>query len=269
MTFTWRFFTGGGVGIFKHLLPRGKAWRLTIDKPLRQFFEGLSMALLDDAREHIDLVYLDLFPEYTRELDAWELQWNLPNTGLSDADRRTRLAARWAAKGGQSPRYIQDTLQAEGFPVFVHDWWVPASNPPVARNPFEVLPSPGIGCGEPGAECGEPGVECGETLNPGEGYLLVNKLYSASVNGLTGCGEALAECGEDVMECGNYDGFIFNRREYEVPTDPSLWPYILYIGGQTWGNNAVIPEARREEFEDLCLKICPAQLWIALMVSYA
>jgi len=269
MTFTWRFFTGGdSVGVFKHLLPRGKAWRLTIDKPLRRFFEGLSLALLDTTRQYIDLVWLDMFPETTRALDAWELQWGLPNTGLSEADRRTRLAGRWAAKGGQSPRYIQDTLQSEGFPVYIHDWWVPGSDPVEARNPFDVVEPPGIGCGEPLAQCGEPDMQCGESFDPETGYVLVNKIYTAEVQGVTGCGETLAQCGEDVMQCGNYEGFIYRRREYEIPTNPDTWPYFAYIGGETYGTNAVIPAERRDEFEDLCLKICPTHLWLALMVSY-
>ena len=28
--------------VFKHLLPNARAWRITVDKKLRQFFEGLS-----------------------------------------------------------------------------------------------------------------------------------------------------------------------------------------------------------------------------------
>ena len=59
------------LNIYKHLLPRAKAWRLTIEKQLRQFFEGLS-TFLADAREFIDLVWLDIFPQQTRELDQWE-----------------------------------------------------------------------------------------------------------------------------------------------------------------------------------------------------
>ena len=65
--------------IFQHLLPNAKAWRITTDKQLRQFFEGLT-GVGSDVRTFIDLVYKDIDPQETRELDAWEVQFGLPNT---------------------------------------------------------------------------------------------------------------------------------------------------------------------------------------------
>lgn len=239
--------------IFQHLLPNARAWRITIDKQLRQFFEGLS-GLGVDIKEFFDLIHLDIFPDDTRELLAWETQFGLPDTGLTDQERRDRLTAAWRAVGGQDPTYVQATLQENGFPVFVHEFWVPGTEPavgvpgpPTVRNPFDVLrdntgiPTYTNECGEALAECGEAEAECGESSeNPG--YPLVNKVRTS-------------------------DGLDFIT--YNIPVDPTKYPYFLYIGGEVFGDLVVIDPKRRNEFEALMLKICPAQQWLGVLVSYA
>ena len=118
----------------------------------------------------MDLIWFDHFAEETRELDAWEDQFFLiKNTGLTEAERRDRLAERWKFRGGQDIKYIQDTLQANGFDVYVHEWWVPASSPPTARNP--------------------------NTYVTGNSYMLVNILYEASYGGINSCGNPNMVCG--------------------------------------------------------------------------
>jgi len=223
---------------FRHLLPNARAWRITVDKQLRQFFEGLANST-DDIRNFIDLVWQDIDPTVTRQLDLWDAQFGLPANVTSDAERRTRLAAAWSAIAGQSPRYLQDTLQANGFNVYVHDAW------DVSALPALVYYVPGVylggvifyinECNEAVAACGEATAQCGERLTPA-GYPLVNKFSGAPV--------------------------------YTVGTDPTKYPYYLYISAQNFGDPAQVPTARREEFEDLLLKICPAQLWLGVIVDY-
>lgn len=265
--------------IFQHLLPNARAWRTTADKQLRQFFEGLSDTG-SAVKLFFDLIWSDIDPEATRELAQWEAQWGLRDTGLTEQARRDRLAATWKALGGQDPRYIQDTLQANGFDVYVHEWWEPGTEPGVGtkqcvtpRNPTPYLRREFTGavllveCGEPTAECGEPTAECGESAQP-LGYPLVNKVIKTSPDLVTTCGEAVAECGEAVAECGNYFQFRQELQDYVVPSDPTKWPYFLYIGGEVFGNQATVPVTRRDEFEALCLKICPAQQWLGVLVTY-
>lgn len=95
----------------RHLLPTGQGFWITLDKTLRQIFEGVSESF-DDARDYIDLIWLDMFPEHTRELVAWEQAFGLKSGEgtLTEQERRDRLAGLWAAQGGQDPRYLQDTL---------------------------------------------------------------------------------------------------------------------------------------------------------------
>lgn len=265
--------------IFEHLLPRARAWRITVEKNLRSFFEGLS-GLGADIKLYIDQIWQDIDPQLTRELTAWEHQFNLPDNGLTEQQRRDRLDASWKALGGQSPRYLQDTLQQNGFNVFVHEWWEPGSEPGVgvkacatARNPLLVLRrnsttiSYFAECGEVGAECGEVLAECGNSLDP-IGYPLVNKVFETTTNLTVLCGETGVECGEVDAVCGNFTDFESTLKNYVVPTDPTKWPYFLYYGGEVYGQPADIQASRRDEFEALCLKISPAQNWLGIIVNY-
>lgn len=265
--------------IFKHLLPNARAWRITVDKKLRQFFEGLS-GVGGDVKTFFDGIWLDIFPETTRDLDSWEQQFGLRDTGITEQERRDRLNATWKALGGQDPRYIQDTLRGAGFDVYVYEWWQPGTEPApgikqcvTPRNPLMWIRREFTGvallveCGEPDALCGESFAEAGNSLSP-LGYPLVNKVFVTQPDILPLCGEAVAEAGESEALCGNYYQFRETLREYIVPTDPAKWPFFLYIGGQTFGTLAQVDPKRRDEFEALCLKICPAQLWLAILVEY-
>lgn len=265
--------------VIKHLLPRARAWNLTINKQLREFFQGLS-GTGDDIKLFMDEIWLDVFPETTRELSSWESQFALADTGITEQERRDRLTAAWRAMGGQDPRYIQDTLQGNGFDVYIHEWWEPGTEPApgvkacvTPRNPLMWIRreftnvSLLVECGELLAQCGEPFAEAGNSLEP-KGYPLVNKVLVTTPDLLILCGEALAEAGEEGANCGDFDTFSESLREYIVPSDSSKWPYFLYIGGETFGDIAQVDPSRRDEFENLCLKICPTQQWLGILVEY-
>lgn len=232
------------IRLFQHLLPRAAAWSITIDKNLRRLF-GVFGDDLSDLREYLELIWFDLFASTTREITMWEAQFGLPDADLDDAARRSRLDATWKATGGQSPRYIQDTLQAAGFPVYIHEWWVPGTDPPVARNPNVLFGEQLFGCGDAIMECGEDEAQCGNGYAAVSvpGYALVNKLYYVS--------------GDELV-----------RVEYALDLAEEQFPFCFYVGGETFGDLAVLPASRKEEFEDLLLKICPAQQWIIILVDF-
>jgi len=96
----------------------------------------------------------------------------------------------------------------------------------------------------------------------------VNKIEYSSPDPIVLCGEPFAECGEADAECGNFLEYEILLRRYIVPTDPAKWPYFWYVGGQVFGQQAVVTISRREEFEALCLKIGPLHQWIGVMVNY-
>lgn len=265
----------------QHLLPNGRAWRTTaVGKQLTKLLTGLS-AWGEDVRGTLDTDYDALLPGTTGALDEWEDQFGLPPTLISEPPRRGRLDAAWKAVGGQSPRYLQDTLRGAGFDVYVHEWWVPGSEPPLSahacatpRNPLlylrrDNLPSyTVVDCGEPLAACGEPLAACGNSLEP-IGYPLVNKVVFSSPDPIVLCGEPDAECGEPDAECGNFLDYEVLPKRYTVPDDPSKWPFFWYVGGAVFGEQATVPATRRDEFEALCLKIGPLHQWIGVMVNYS
>lgn len=264
--------------VLKHLLPRAHAWCLTASKPLRWFFEAL-VPTLDGVKRTEDLAFLDLFPQSTRRLAEWEGQFNLLAGLLNEQQRRDRLEAAWRATGSLSPRYLQELLQSLGFNVYVHEWWEPGTEPEAGtkqcvtpRNPFLYLASvngvnSGVECGEPEAECGEAFAEAGTTVGP-PGYPLVNKVRITRPELTTGAGEVEMACGEPEAECGAHAEVTTTEQGFPLPTDPSKWPYFVYIGGQTFPEVAAVPLARRDEFEATLLKYVRASNWIGVLVSY-
>jgi hypothetical protein len=232
--------------VFQHLLPRALAWRVTIEKNLRRFFEGLSQTPAD-AKEYVDKVWEDAFPSTTRELEEWEKQFGLqPSKGLPEATRRSALAAEWAASGGQSPGYIQGVLQAAGFPLYVHEWWDPASLPTFTpRNPLLYTAIASIGTIECSALASQP--QCSSFPNQPQ------------------CNAFLANP-DDIFYVVNDD--LTQQAPPPVPDDPFQWPFFLYIGAETFPDHAEIPLGRKAELRRLVLKLKPAQQWIVLLVDY-
>lgn len=226
----------------QHLLPRATAWAVTVEKTLRKFLEGLT-GLPSDIRDFVDQVHADRMPTTTRELAEWERQFGL-TAGEDEDTRRMALAAAWAAQGGQSPRYIQDTLQSAGFDLYVHEWWEPGSAPPVARDPRDYTSQPLIGIYQASALPDQP--QCSALPDQPQ------------------CNRFLA----------NETGYLVNKNLTDVapppvPDDSTKWPYFLYVGGAVFPEVALVLESRRAELERLLLKYCPTQNWIVTLVEYS
>ena len=238
--------------IYQHLLPTGAAWQITIAKTLRSFFEGLSDQP-EATKTFIDDVYLDLFPETTRELNEWERQFGLPLTDMTSEPAvvagRLALAAEWQATGGQSPSYIQGVLQAAGFDVYVHEWW--SSGPPyVARDPRDYTNQPLIGI-----------YQC--TGDDEFGYTFPSQPQCSAFASQPQCNGFLAN---ETYYLVNLD--LTRRAPPPIPEDDTKWPYFLYIGAETFPEVAILQSARRAEFERLVLKLRPAHNWIVTLVRY-
>jgi hypothetical protein len=248
---------------------------ITVDKRLRQFFAALTGPLIEDIKAYFDGIWSGVDPEQTTDLRRWEYQFGLLNTGLTEQQRRDRLAAAWAATGGQSPSYIQGVLQANGFDVYVHDWWVPGTETavgvpgrPVILNPNNFLSGRYLAtAGNPAATAGNPAITAGSIYDPG-GYALVNIVYQTTPDLLCEAGEPWMEAGEPLAVAGEYSGFVESVKSYTLPSDPVYFPYFIYIGGETFGTLADVPVGRRNEFEALCLKLCPCHLWLGMLINY-
>ena len=260
--------------LIEHLLPCGLPWRLADNSVIRAITDGLGAAL-DDVRLYADLIFLDLFPETTRCLDEWEHQFGLPAVAsLTEQQRRERLAVEWRLIGGQSIDYLQDIMQAAGFPVYFHEWWEDTT--PTPRDPRLHLRGTyqeGAGTtsstmGNPEATMGNPEATMNVVASIQAGYVLVNKTFAVTTGFSTTMGNPEVTMGNPDATMGGYEGGDFEERSYDIPGNPDLWPYFLYVGAETFGEAVDIPLARRDEFENLLLKICPAQQWLGLFVRY-
>lgn len=267
--------------LFQHLLPRSKALNITIDKPLRQLYEGLA-----DSGQGIimasDSALLDIMPASTTRFDDYELQFGLDNTLTDDNARRERIVNVWGNMvGGQSPDYIQTAIRDAGFDVYLHGWWqdvpgrpnggsINGDHEPVARDPETYLWN-GVSqrryytLGNAEMQCGGELAFLGSQLDP-QGYPLVNSLVNAS-QPLAGCGQNEMQCGGINTQCGA--GFIrFDKLVYTIPTDEATWPHYIYIGASVFPLTATVSNTRRVEFENLCMKLCPADKWVGILVNY-
>jgi hypothetical protein len=121
--------------------------------------------------------------------------------------------------------------------------------------------------GEPLAQAGEPFAQAGN-IAVALGYPLVNKILVSTFEYLAVAGELLAQAGEPVMQAGERTAFYDSTILYTIPSDPLKWSYFLYIGAATFGPLATVPATRRDEFEELLLKIAPAHVWCGVMVQY-
>jgi hypothetical protein len=240
-------------GAIRSLFPRSFAWNLVYERTLVQFVRGLVHGGLDPAQRNFDAIWDELDPKTTSlaRLADWERQFALGNaSSLTEQERRDRLAAAWAAVGGQSPGYITDTLQAAGFPVYTHEWWdLTAWGFPDPKDPRDYLRA-----------------EFGGTDS--DGYLIRSLIRTSRKVNEIGAGEAWAEAGEPRAIAGYFEKYLIENITYEYKGPESAHRFYLYIGGETFPDTVDIPLSRRGEFETLCRKICPAQQWLVLRVNY-
>ncbi len=258
---------------FKHLLPRARAWQITVEKQLRQFFEGLVDAP-SDVQDYQDGVWADYRPADTTKLDQWEDQFGMLPTDASEQDRRDRLAAAWKALGGQSPRYLQDQIQAAGFNVFLYESFFRVAGQCEHRMPWLFLddgrfPDYIVANGV----MGEPSFQMGEATALMAGFFNFGPILS-----IVQMGEPPVQMGEPDVLLGNF------RRLGELLTDPlpvgatipiegdeDDWPFVIYWGGPSvlgQPTTAIVPKDREQEFKTLILKLSPAQQWHGLIIDF-
>lgn len=245
------------------LLPRGFAWLVPRNGVFHALLKAVS-AVGEQYRAFVDIVWANIFPDTTEKLTKYEQQFALfDDPDLSEAERRQRIAARWAALGGQSPAYIRETLVAGGFPqLYVHEWFEPDSDPVVTRSPLISQAATDAQFGV--SQFGVPqfGGVVPEAPQP-RGFVLVNNRLSdpryivrESVTPSTG-----PSFGSEAFGTGAQFGGLGG-----APQD--VRPYYLYIGAETFGDVATVPANKRRELIALLLKICPAHLWLILIVEF-
>lgn len=283
--------------IIRHLLPSGRAWRSFPGKQLTALIEGL--ATVGPAfKEHIDKIYLDIYPTHTRYLREWERQFGLRPGDLSDDERRSRLRGEWSATGGQSPQYIESTLRSAGFDVRVYEWWIgDAQLAPVHSIGFDgvfTLDDGSVLSLKPSAitaPARNPRAALGRVSTLRLGNFRLGEIQSTYgfLQGTGTDGVIALDDGTvaEVIPFGetsyvpdvrlgkrNADGYMLVNRNLDTPDYPEPPTtaegrrYVAYIAGDEFGIPAEIPANRREDFEALLLKICPTYQWLGIIVKY-
>lgn len=256
--------------ILQHLLPRTRTWSLTFNKRLQQFFAGLAAPFEsadpeESPRAFADAIFLDAFPATTRQVPYWLTQFGLEPS----SNNVQQLTAAWQAQGGQSPRYLQDTIQLAGFPLYIHQWWKP-----------EVAPFAQVCAGDALAEAGEPNALAAErsfnwfTRDPRD-YTTQPIEGSIEASDLSDQPQA-----SDLFDQPQANAFLINEPGYivnvdltqgappPIPDDEAAFPYFFYLGGETFADRVTIPPSRRIELERLVLKLSPSHLWVVMLVDY-
>ena len=121
------------------LFPRSKAFRAFVDTSFRKLVKAIT-AVPDDERKQLDLIYADIFPDTTREVERWEKQFGIIFTaGYSLAIRRSLLDSFWKIKrGGQSDTYLQGLLQKIDSKILVVEN-IPVGNPRVSNTAYTAI----------------------------------------------------------------------------------------------------------------------------------
>lgn len=264
MAFNRRWFN-----IFKTLFPRGNAFLLFIQKKFTQLIEGLT-ALPYDFRTYIDNIWLDLFPDSTRELELWNTQFGLQTGQNSESTQRTVLEDRWSSEGGQASAYMQSVLQANGFDVQVHE-----NNPPVDPDLF-LNNIPAMVAGGDNAYAGRDDAFAGRT----GGELLVNGPIVTNIPLYLGvAGISFMSAGNELAVSAYFEKFQRIDRIYPITDDSDYWGAFFFIGGDATRNavtheletieTVTIPLDREREFKDLILTLKPSQTWCGLLIDFA
>ena len=249
------------IDLWKVVLPQSRAFSLIINKTMRRFFGGLCYP--QDFRDESDRMYKQLDPQVTDALLKWESQFYLPDTGLTEQQRRDRLEATWKMTGGQSPAYLQSILRGYGFDVYVHDWWMPAGNKNLTM---------GSSVSFMGGEFSFMGQLFDNYPSPWDPNLILIPPYYPLVNKIASQVFAPITMGSGSAYMGNaFMGDVIDTEftpDYPIPSNPDKWRYFCYVGGEEMPNQATVPLSRKNEFEELILAIFPAQLWVGIIVEY-
>lgn len=222
--------------VFDRLLPRGRTWNLLFDRPMKKFFNALSSVPVA-IRDHVGSILLDAFPQSTDRLQNWTSQFASPST-LSISE----LEAEFANTGGQNPYYFQAILHAAGFTTcFIHEWWVPNSDPVEYRNPIALVDTSRV---------------------------LVNDISHIQKKYKWQCGDNVTQCvADNSIRCGDYEGYHLVQKPYPCPDIETQYPDYFYVCGETWPEYALVGESKLRKLIRLIYKMKPMHLRCILRVT--
>lgn len=217
------------------LAPKSSVFSWVKDRFLTALFYSAG-EVASDVSDHNGQNFTDAFPNTTTRADDWSSQFNSPIT-LS----ASQLSFRHQESGGQSPHYLQTRLHGAGLTnLYVHEWWVPGSDPVAARDPFVYI----------------------NNYQPNN--LLVNPVVRI-YDDVPQCGDRF-QCGDD-LQCGDSEGLKYEEKIYSHPDIEEEKPFYFYVCGETFGENVTLSEEDLAMAKHLIYKIKPAHLRCVLIAN--
>jgi len=251
------------VKLTKQLYPTGRAFRIFNGSWWERLHKGLAASeagAYNAALGVLDSILPDN-PNFTAEnASEWERRLGMINgTGVDLEDRKLAIKRKMNHPGTMKPREnwmnLEHQLQAAGFNVWVHEnrFWNGVTW--VTIDPAEALVNVDYGqLGE--AQLGEN--QLGSDLS------YYNTLFEFTQLGTFQLGG---------RELGGYTynnkvvNFIEQSKDANFYEGENLRA-TFYIGGETFGTFAEVPEVRKEEFRQLILKLKEVQTVAYLLIDY-
>lgn len=272
------------LNLTKRLYPRSRAFKMAE----YSLFESLNKGLIESENKvftDINAVLYSILPDndnFTLEdANTWERRLGIisnDNTTLDDKKKAIQRKYNYPGtiKARQHYLYLQESLQKSGFDVYVHE----------NRFPQQAIIPEQLGVSEMG-NC-----EMGAEINNPDKYSVVDPnslITTASMMGVGIMGAMEMGATVNYSLCANY---INEYKDRDVLVNYSQPPVQLglgemgigemggtfdyqkalrstfYVGGQTFGDFADVPNARKNEFRQIILKLKPTQTVGILLINY-
>jgi hypothetical protein len=241
----------------RQLFPTGRAFRIpygSIKESIEKAYIESEARAYNDAMSILDTILPDNDNFTAEDATRWEQRLGMiTNESVSLEDRKSAIKRKMNHPGDilarQSWDYIQNSLQAAGFNVWIH----PNLN---GESPENILILP-LDLGE----MGEP--EMGE-IEMGDAYSYFPEFFTAFEMGEPEMGE---------IEMGGYQYNLLVANGITQAEDAYFgigdnYKCTFFVGGETLGTFASVPQNRELEFRQLLLKLKPAKTVGILFINY-
>jgi len=220
----------------KKLLPNGRAFRVFYNTMHEKILDG-SQVEAGRVKDFTDLVRDSGIPDGNLSADVlsdWEIFLGLQrNDDLTDVERNDRISGKYASQGGQGPDYIEEALQASGYPVYVQE------NPAPRTDPSTVT----------------------GTLIPGPLVWQARRTYSRTLGSATTLSSAAT--------LGIYSGTGIFEKEYTLPSDPNLFVFFFFLTGPLGlGDFVNIAATKKQDFITRVIQLKPAHVWCIAQINW-
>ena len=245
------------------LLPKGRAFRLPFENDLYKFHQAQAKEPERICDFYVDVRDSGLPPNIPSDaLDDWETFLGLlANSNLTDAERNERALGKLTAVGGQGPDYIQDQLQAAGFPVFVYE-----NNPTAGARTYITLSN------DTGIESNDfLSGDFTDRLNPNAvpGDLLANPPIWENEKDYIGCQSNDINIESNDFLSGEFTETLLIEFEYQISADSATFIFYWFIAGPGGIFDTIdLPADRQNDFESLVYQLKPAHTWVIANVNY-